>query len=49
MIRGQIASGEVALRKRNAYLEQGVYQPAFREHLICRNGYGLTWLSRWKC
>ena len=49
MIRGQVASGEVALRLRNAYLEQGVYQPAFREHLIYKNGYGLTWLSQWKC
>ena len=49
MIRGQVASGEVALCLHNAYFEQGVYQPAFREHLICKIGYGLTWLSYWKC
>ena len=49
MIRGQVASGKVALRLRNTYFEQGIYQPAIREHLICRNGYGLTWLSHWKC
>lgn len=48
MIRGQVASGEVALRLHNAYFEQDVCQPAFREHLICRNGYDLTWLSHWK-
>ena len=41
---GQVASGKVALRLHNAYLEQDIYRPAFREHLICRNGYDLMWL-----
>ncbi len=34
MIRGQVASGKVALRLGNAYFEQDVYRPTFREHLI---------------